>query len=356
MTIDPPAAVPALQPRATAVETAVDDPIVAAALAGDEQAFARLVDRHTRELRVHCYRLSGSYTEAEDMVQETFLRAWRRLDTFAGRSTFRAWLYRIATNTCLDALRGRRRRVLPYDVVPAADPEGGPPEGADYACVEPFPDHLLAGDLPGDAEPGEAAIRQETIELAFLAAIQHLPPRQRAALVLRDVLGWSAKDTADLLGTSQTAVKSLLQRARPTLRRHLPSRRHEWQPRDDPGVDERVLLQRYMDAHEQDDVEALAALLREDVRVSYPPYPIWCDSRGDFIVGSRKFAPPGDIRFVPTRANMQPACAIYLRAPGDTAFRPVALEVLRIDGDRIAEIVDYGLPDLFPAFGLPATL
>jgi RNA polymerase sigma-70 factor (ECF subfamily) len=332
------------------------DPLVAAAVAGDESAFTALVQRHRRELQVHCYRMLGSFAESEDMVQETCLRAWRRLDTYAGRSTFRAWLYRIATNACLDALRGRERRLMPYEVVPAADPDGPPVEGAPHPSVDPFPDRLLAGGEDGLPEPGQAVVEQETIELAFLAAIQHLPPRQRAALIMRDVLGWSAKETAELLDVNETAVKSLLQRARPTLRRHLPERRQEWQPEDDPGVAERVLLQRYMDAHQQDDVEALAALLREDVRVSYPPYPLWCDSREAFIVGSRKFAPPGEVRLVPTAANHQPACAIYLRPPGAEAFHPVALEVLRIEGDRIAEIVDYADPALFEAFGLPAAL
>ncbi|MBN2621883.1 MAG: RNA polymerase subunit sigma-70 [Acidimicrobiales bacterium] len=330
------------------------DPSVAAAVAGDEAAFAQLVQRHQRELQVHCYRMTGSYAESEDLVQETFLRAWRRIDTYAGRSTFRAWLYRIATNACLDALRGRQRRLMPYDVAPPADPDGPPVDGPPHPGVDPFPDHLLAGG--DDAEPGAAVVAQETIELAFLAAIQHLPPRQRAAVIMRDVLGWSARETAEQLDVSEPAVKSLLQRARPVLRRHLPAGRDEWQPDEDPDLAERVLLQRYMDAHEQDDVEALAAVLREDVRVSYPPYPMWCDNRDDFIVGSRKFAPPGEVRFVATRANRQPACAIYLRPPGADGFHPVALEVLRVEGGRIAEIVDYGDPALFEAFELPATL
>jgi RNA polymerase sigma-70 factor (ECF subfamily) len=328
---------------------------VAAAVGGDEAAFTVLVERHRHELLVHCYRMLGSHAEAEDAVQETFLRAWRRFDTFAGLSTVRAWLYRIATNVCLDALRGRTRRRMPYEVVAAVDPDGPPPDGQPHPSVEPIPDHLLASGDDG-AEPGAAVIEQETIELAFLAAIQHLPPRQRAALIMRDVLGWSARETAEQLDVNEPAVKSLLQRARRTLRRHLPARRQDWQPEDDPGLAERVLLQRYMDAHAQDDVEALAAVLAEDVRVSYPPYPLWCDSREAFIVGSRKFAPPGEVRLVATRANFQPACAIYLRPPGDDAFHPVALEVLRVEGDRITEIVDYGDPALFELFGLPATL
>jgi RNA polymerase sigma-70 factor (ECF subfamily) len=331
------------------------DPLVAAAVEGDEVAFTTLVERHRHELLVHCYRMMGTHAEAEDAVQEAFLRAWRRLDTFAGVSTVRAWLYRIATNVCLDALRDRTRRRMPYEVVPAVDPDGPPPDGPPHPSVEPIPDHLLVSGDDG-SEPGAAVIEQETIELAFLAAIQHLPPRQRAALIMRDVLGWSARETAEQLDVNEPAVKSLLQRARRTLRRHLPARRQEWQPEDDPGVAERVLLQRYMDAHATDDVEALAAVLAEDVRVSYPPYPLWCDSREAFIVGSRRFAPPGEVRFVATAANCQPACAIYLRPPGEDAFHPVALEVLRVEGDRITEIVDYGDPAIFELFGLPATL
>jgi RNA polymerase sigma-70 factor (ECF subfamily) len=332
------------------------DPVVAAAQAGDEAAFTELVQRHRRELQVHCYRMLGSFAESEDVVQETFLRAWRRIGSFAGRSSLRAWLYRIATNACLDVLRGRRPRMLPYDVVPAARADGPPPEQADYLSLEPYPDDLLVGNDPAGPEPGATVVEQETIELAFLAAIQYLSPRQRAALILRDVLGWPAKDTADALGLSEAAVKSLLQRARPILRDHLPARRHDWQPEADPGFEERVLLQRYIDAHEQDDVNALASVLREDVRVSYAPHSIWCESRDDFIVSSRKYAPPGEIRFLPTRMNMQPAVGIYLRSPGDTEFRITALEVLRIVGDQIAEIVDFDMPEVFPALGLPGTL
>ncbi|MGH9117541.1 MAG: RNA polymerase subunit sigma-70 [Acidimicrobiales bacterium] len=316
------------------------DTVVAAAQAGDESAVSELVRRHRNELQVHCYRMLGSFTESEDLVQETFLRAWRGLDRFEGRSTFRARLYRIATNACLDALTHRQRRLLPYDVVPAADLDGPPPEPAEYRSLEPCPDHLL---------PGEAVVARETIELAFLAAIQHLTPRQRAALIVRDVLGWSARETAELLEISEAAVNSLLQRARPTLRKHLPTPRHEWTTDAELTEAEGVLLRRYIDAHQR-------AVLREDVRVSYPPYPLWCDSRDDFIEGSRKFAPPGEIRFVATTANRQPAAALCLRSPGDADFRLIALEVLRIEGDQIAEIVDFDLPELFPAFGLPATL
>ncbi|HUH07059.1 MAG TPA: RNA polymerase subunit sigma-70 [Egibacteraceae bacterium] len=332
------------------------DELVTAAKAGDESAFGQLTERHRRELRVHCYRMLGSFSESEDLVQETLLRAWRGLNTFEGRSSFRAWLYRIATNACLDALSGRPRRLLPYDVAPPADPSGPPPEPVEYLALEPYPDHLLQGAGGEEGDPSEAVVAKETIELAFLAAIQHLSPRQRAVVILRDVLGWSAKDTAQLLDMTEVAVKSMLQRARPLMREHLPSRRQDWSPEEDPSVTERWLLQRYMEAHEQDNIEALAEVLRDDVRVAYPQMGLWSDSRESFIVSSRKFAPPGDYKFMPAQANLQPAVAIYLRSPGDTEFRLTALEVLRIDGDKIAEIVDFYLPDLFPAFDLPAVL
>ena len=332
------------------------DPLVVAAQQGDAGAFDELVRRHRRELQVHCYRMVGSLTESEDLVQETFLRAWRKLDTFEGRSSLRAWLYRIATNACLDAVTRRPRRVLPYDVAPATPPGHQPPGAIDYLPVEPYPDQLLDELASDDGAPEGVVVERETIELAFLAAIQHLPPRQRAVLILRDVLGWPAKEAATLLDISVAAVKSSLQRSRPTLRAHLPARRHEWAAAAEASETERELLQRYIRAHEQDDGAALAAVLREDVRVSYPPEALWRDSRDAFIRSSAEDAPPGEYRFVPTRANMQPAVAIYRRDPGDTRFMPIALEVLRIEGDVIAEIVDFEAPALVAAFGLPAWL
>lgn len=335
---------------------AAPDPLVERARAGDQAAFGELFERHRREIRVHCYRMLGSFTDAEDLVQETFLRAWRRLSSFEGRSTFRAWLYKIATNACLDTLKRAPRRCLPFDVAAPVDADGmAPTTGASsVAWIEPFPDALLAADEGKD--PAAATVAKETIELAFLAAIQHLPPRQRAILVLRDVLGWPARDVAALLDTTVTAVKSALQRARPVLRDKLGQHRHGWVPEAQPDPAERAALARYMDAHARDDIDALAELLLEDVRVAYPQIGIWCDSRDVFINGSRKFAPPGEYRFVACGANLQPAVAIYLRAPDDHAFRVVALEVLRIHNGRVAEIVDYYLPELFGAFGLPDTL
>jgi RNA polymerase sigma-70 factor (ECF subfamily) len=300
--------------------------------------FADLVERHRGELRVHCYRLLGSLDEAEDLVQETYLRAWKHLDTFEGRSTVRAWLYRIATNACLDALAGRSHWVLPHEAA----------HEADVAWLQPLPD-----------QPELAALDRETIELAFLAAIQHLPPRQRAVLILRDVLGWPARETADLLDGSVAAVNSALQRARATLREHLPPRRIDWAPSTEPTEAERAVLRRYMDAVERADLAAVAGLLAEDVRTTMPPYREWFQGRDAVIAALTASWDPGSphyvgrFRMVATVANGQPAAAGYVRRPGDTAHHAFALAVLRVEGGAIAEITAFHDPRLFTAFGLP---
>jgi RNA polymerase sigma-70 factor, ECF subfamily len=326
----------------------------------DESAFAALVERHRRELQLHCYRMLGSFEDSEDLVQETFLRAWRKRASFrfeAG-SSFRAWLYRIATNACLDALRGRPRRVLPPQVAPAADPNAALPPPADLPWLQPYPDRLLEPIAPPQEEPDSVIVAKETIELAFLAAIQHLPPRQRAALILRDVLGWSAKETASLLKASVPSVNSALQRGRATLNDHLPERRSEWAPSSGPSQEERELLRRYMDAHDRADADALAELLREDARLTMPPHPTWYAGRDAIIVASRKGFDPefGRLRSVAVGANAQPAAAYYLLPPGGSEYRPLAFDVLRVQDGRVAEITSFVLPELFGAFGLPATL
>ena len=231
------------------------------------------------------------------------------------------------------------------------------PAAAGELWLEPFPDRLLRG-LGGEAgpDPGETVVHRETIELVFLAAIQHLPARQRVVFIARDVMGWSAKATAVLLGTSEVSVKSALQRARVVMKEQLPQRRDDWGAAVAVGDHEREVLRRYIDAHQQDDIEALAAVLSEDVRVAYPQIPLWSDSREAFIQATREFAPPGDYRFVAISANLQPAVAIYHRAPGEPGFRLTALEVLRIEGGEITEIVDFDVPHLYPAFGLAPTL
>jgi RNA polymerase sigma-70 factor, ECF subfamily len=336
----------------------VDRATVAAARVGDAAAFTALVERYRRELQVHCYRMVGSIEDSEDLVQETFLRAWRKRASFRleGRWSFRRWLYRIATNACLDLLAQRPRRVLPHDVAPPADPTAQPPPPADLAWLEPYPDVLLDTIPSDDPDPHTVVVARETIELAFVAAIHHLPARQRAVLLLRDVLGWSAKDTASLLQTTVPAANSALQRARATLRKRLPARRAEWPRPTDVSREERELLQRYMDAQERGDADAVLELLHEDARVSFPPLPLWYDGRDAFGTASERFAAPGDYRFVATSANTQPATAIYLRRPDDTEYRPLVIEVLRIEDGLVAEIVDFGALELFAAFGLPPTL
>ncbi len=321
----------------------------------NERAFAALVERHRRELQVHCYRMLGSVEDSEDLVQETVLRAWRKRGDFQGRSTFRAWLYRIATNACLDALRRRPPRLLPIDVGPAADPGQPLPSPMERPWLDPYPQRLLDGVAPSDDEPEAALVRKETIELAFLAAIQHLPPQRRAVLILRDVLGWSARDTASTLGISVNSVNSSLQRARSTLSTRLPRRRMEWsQP--DPSSTERALLQRYMAAHEEGDVDGFARLLRDDVRASAPPLPLWYDGRASLLASTRRAAAAGRFRFLPTMANMQLAAASYVRRPGESVYRPMGIDVLRIEDGLIAEITAFQRPELFAAFGLPASL
>ncbi len=318
------------------------DEDVAAATSGDEASFDRLVERHRRELHVHCYRMIGSFTDAEDLVQETFLRAWRHRNTFEGAG-FRAWLYRIATNACLDAIRRNKRQLRTLNSF------------AEVPWLQPYPDRLLDEVAPRNAEPDAVAVARETIELGFLATIQLLPGQQRAVFILRDVLGWSAAETAELLETSVAAANSALQRARATLRGRLPDRS---QPANELTSDERELLARYVDAHSRCDVEALAALVRDDVRVTMPPHPMCYQGRDSLApLFELAFGPNrmGDWRLVPTNANRQPAAACYLRRPDDTVFRAFKLDVLRVEGDAIAEFTTFDAT-LFPAFGLPPRL
>jgi RNA polymerase sigma-70 factor (TIGR02960 family) len=316
----------------------------------DQQGFAEQVERHRRELQVHCYRMLGSFDESEDLVQETFLRAWRARDSFEGRSSLRAWLYRIATNACLDFLDRHPRAPQPYPVPATVEPSvpAEPPPFVPW--LQAYPDELL-----------DAVVAKETIELVFLVAIQHLPPKQRAALILRDVLDWSADDTAAALELSVPAVKSALQRARPELRKHLPERRTEWAASSEPTADERALLQRYVDALESSDQATWAEVVAEDLRLTMPPNPMWFAGRDairSFLDQSLDPASPhyfGAWKTLPTRANGQPAYAGYVRRPGTTVYRAQVLDVIRIADGRIAEIMTFE-PHLLVAFGLPLTL
>ena len=310
-----------------------------------ERDFGGLVERHRRELHVHCYRMLASFDEAEDAVQETFLRAWRNRERYEQGTYFRAWLYRIATNVCLDLLRSRSRRV---------------PEMSSFAEVpwlQPYPDQLLDEMAPSDDQPDAVVVSRETIELAFLAALQVLPPRQRAALIARDVLGWPASETASLLDTSVAAANSALQRARATMQEHLPSHRLDWSA-PEPSTEERVLLERFIDAHERCDAKAAVAIAAEDLRVTMPPNPFLFDGLAmvrpllERALGEER---DGDWRLVPTMANRMPTAASYLRRPGDSEFRAFKFDVLRIADGTIVEITTFGA-ELFPRFGLGPTL
>ena len=336
--------------------------LLAAARAGDRDAFGRLVESQRHSLLLHCYRFLGSLEDAEDLVQETLLRAWRRLDRFEGRSSFRHWLYRIATHACLDARDSRSRRMLPHDLGTAPNP-AGPPEAtpADIAWLQPYPDSLL--ELAVDPEPGPEARydRRQSIELAFIAALQHLPPRQRAALLLRDVLAWSATETASLLGASVPAVNSALQRARVTLSQRVPA--SEDPSRQDLSAVERELLARYVRAWEAEDVGALVAVLKQDALLTMPPVPEWYRGRegiGGFMAA--QWPGLGPFRLLTAHANGQPAFGLYGSAGGSRSLlRPLTLQVLRLDAGLIADLVGFiepsafGYPgaDLFPRFGLP---
>ncbi|HET7247800.1 MAG TPA: RNA polymerase subunit sigma-70 [Streptosporangiaceae bacterium] len=322
---------------------------VVAAVAGDQSAFAVLSQRYRRELHVHCYRMLGSFDDAEDAVQEAFLRAWRGRDGFDGGTMFRAWLYRIATNVCLDMLRRRAHRTTVLRSF------------AEVPWLQPYPDRLLdEATAPGEQQPDAAVIERETIELAFVAALQILPPRQRATLIARDVLGWPASQTAVLLEMSVAAANSALQRARATMREHLPAHRSDWSGRSAGQLSdaERDLLDRFIDAHQRCDAAAAVAIAAQDIRITMPPYSMCYDGVSAMgLLLERAFGPDrdGDWRLLPTAANRMPAAATYLRRPGDSKFRAFKLDVLRTGDGVIAEITTFGA-SLFPAFGLPGTL
>jgi RNA polymerase sigma-70 factor (TIGR02960 family) len=303
-----------------------------------ETEFVAQTERHRHELHVHCYRMLGNFQEAEDHVQETFLRAWRSRASFKG-DLFRAWLYKIATNTCLDTLKRTKRRA-----------------GSTYAEVpwlQPFPDHLLDQVAPPEDEPDAVLVARETIELTYIALIQSLPARQRAALVLRDVLGWSAAETADALQTSVASANSALQRARAAIGERLP------EPRPSELTDdERRLLAGFIDTHQREDKDAAVALMREDIRITMPPHP-WLYEGLDAVLPllARAFDDDsiGEWRLIPTRANRMPAAASYLRAPGESEYRAFKLDVIRVQSGQIAELTTFSA-ELFPAFDLPPTL
>ena len=315
-------------------------------------AFSEL-EAHRRELTAYCYRMLGSPFEAEDAVQDTLLRAWRGIDRFEGRAALRSWLYRIATNVCLDMLQGRERRARPMDLGPAREPvEANLNTLPEVTWIEPVPDALVATD----GDPAEVAVAHETIRLAFVAALQHLPPRQRAVLILCEVLRWKASEVAELLETSVASVNSALQRARSTLDESDLRATDTAPTLDEP---ERELLARYVEAFERYDMEALTSLIHEDATQSMPPFDLWLSGRDDIFAW---WLGPGagcrGSRVIPTKsANGSPAFGQYKPSETGQGYDPWALQVLELKDGRIDEFTFFlGTETLFPLFGLPARL
>jgi RNA polymerase sigma-70 factor, ECF subfamily len=318
-----------------------------------DEDFVRQADPYRRELLAHCYRMLGSVHDAEDLVQETYLRAWRAYDRFEGRSSLRTWLHRIATTACLTALESRNRRPMPTGLgTPSADPGDTLVEQPEVPWLEPIPDAMVGAE---SADPAAIVTRRESIRLAFIAALQHLPPRQRAVLVLRDVLQWRAAEVADLLGTTTTAVNSILQRARAQLDQAAPAEDQIVEPE---GAEQRELLDRYVTAFENKDIAAMVKLFTADAVWEMPPFTAWyqgaeniarlvdtqCPARG-----------PGDMRLIPTRANGQPAFGLYMRGPDDV-YRPFNLPVLTLGPSGVTHVASFFDVSLFTTFGLPETL
>src|SRR6516164_7653274 len=312
--------------------------------------FADLTEPFRRELLAHCYRMLGSVDDAEDVVQETYLRAWRSFDRFEGRSSVRTWLYRIATNVCLTAIERRGRRPLPSGLGgPADDPRAPLVAAPEVPWLQPFPGALTAGEHD---DPAAVTASRAGIRLAFVAALQYLSARQRAMLILRDVLEWPAAEVADLIGTTTTAVNSGLRRARAQLAQALPAEDELAEPAE---PDRRAVLERFAAAFENADVTALAQLLAEDVALEMPPALTWFTGRPAVVAftAAQLLTEPGALRLVPVTANGQPAFAVYRRDSG-TAYHAHAVQVLTMTATGIARIVAFTDPGLFTSFGLPA--
>jgi RNA polymerase sigma-70 factor (TIGR02960 family) len=331
-----------------------NDPLARAAQ-GDEQSFQQLTDPYRRELQLHCYRILGSMQDAEDMLQETMLAAWRGLERFERRASLRNWLYTIATNRCLNALRDAGRR--PLAAREFAFPLPNPSRLGEPIWLEPYPDLLFEGII--DATPGPAARYEtkETVELAFIAALQHLPPRQRAVLVLRDVLGYQANEVAEMLDSSEESVKGALKRARATIEERRTSRDRPAPPPDSPQ--ERELAQRFAAAFEANDVEGVVSLLTDDAWLTMPPatveYQGHAAIRAFFEAGWHR---PGARRYhlLATRANTQPAFGCYRCDPDSGIAHAAGMIAITLDGERISAITRFHDPTVMAGFGLPATL
>ncbi len=326
--------------------------LIAATKRGDEDAFGRLVAPYRSELHAHAYRMLGSAADAEDALQDALLGAWRGLARFEGRSSLRSWLYTITTNASLKAIQRRPKRVLPIDYGPPFDPHDRPGEPLlETAWVEPYPD-----DVEDHTASPEARYEQrESVELAFVAALQHLSPRQRAALILRDVLGFSARETAEALDTTPISIDSALQRAHKTIDKRLPEQSQQTALRSLGDAELRAIVEGYMQAWESADVSAIAAMLADDATLDMPPLREWYSGRDAVAAFLERFplAEGGRRRLVPTRANGQPAFAHYSWNADAEAFLPHAIHVLGLEGNRIREITIFRMPEVFARFGLP---
>jgi RNA polymerase sigma-70 factor (ECF subfamily) len=333
----------------------IERELLDAARHGDEDAYGRLVGPHRGELHAHCYRMLGSVHDAEDALQETLLRAWRGLARFEGRSSLRSWLYTIATNACLKAIERRPRLVLPIDYGPAADPHDGLAEPlVESVWVEPYPDERL-GVADGFAAPEARYEQRESVELAFIAALQHLPARQRAVLILREVLGFSGGEVADALETTPASVYSALQRAHKTVDERLPEQSQQATLRSlgDDGL--RSLVDEYVAAWESGDVDAVVAMLAEDATMTMPPIPTWYAGRESVAAFLERRPLSGKLgwRLIPARANGQLAFGKYLWNGESGTFIPHGVNVLTLHGARIDEITAFLTPEAFERFGLP---
>ena len=314
--------------------------VLEAAREGDEAAFARLIEPYRGQLHAHCYRMLGSVHDAEDALQETTLRAWRGLGRFEGRSSLKSWLYTIATNTCLNHIERRPKRVLPVDYTAAADPHGGP--GApvvEQVWIEPYPDELLGAE-DGLAGPDARYEQRESVELAFVAALQLLPANQRAVLILREVLGFSAQEVADTLETSVASVNSALQRARKAVEERVPEQSQQETLRELGDAELRELVDRYVEAWERNDVETVMEMLAEDASFTMPPLASWFSGHESIRIFLAGWPLSGTWRWrpLPTRANGQPALAFYAWDEDEQAYLPFALNVLTFRGEKISEV------------------
>jgi RNA polymerase sigma-70 factor, ECF subfamily len=336
--------------------TALQQELLEAARRGDEDAYRRLVEPYREDLHAHCYRMLGSVHDAEDAVQDTLLRAWRGLGGFEGRSSLRWWLYTIATNICLDLIARRPKRILPTDYGPAGDPHArtGPPS-VESVWLEPYPDEVL-GVEDGFAGPEARYELREAVELAFVAALQHLPPRQRAVLIMRDVLGFSAREVAESLKATLGSVNGALHRARRAVEQRLPERSQQATMRALGDHNVRALVERYVGAWERGDVEAIVAMLVEDAEIAMPPMPLWYRGRDAIAVFLTEWALRERWRFVPVRANGQLAFGTYSWDAEKGNFVASGVDVLTLRGARVVAITAFVTPDVFRAFDLPDEL